>query len=134
MARLTTTRLGARMYRVDPPITDKWEFGEDFPEAFELDGKVFERAIRTQPYQDVIVQYREAVPRDSAHLLVMNNGMWVIDHVDEYNPDRGFPFRHFVVDHPKGKGTLVAGAGLLGLAGAALCGVAERGKQSDKGS
>lgn len=122
------------MYKVEPPITDRWEFGDEFPEAFELDGKVFELAIRKQPYDGVIAQYREAVPRDSAHLLVLNNGMWVIDHVDEYNPDRGHPLKHFIVDHPKGKGTLVAGAGLLGLAGAALVGTAQRGKQQDKGS
>lgn len=116
------------MYPVKPPITDVWEFDEP-PEAVEIDGKVFHRAIRAQPYEGVILQYREAVPRNSAHLLVKQDGYWIIDHVDEYNPDMGHPLRHFVVDHPKGQGTLVAGAGVIGLIGAALFGESRKEKK-----
>lgn len=114
------------MYPVDPPIVEPWEFPEgDFPDSIIIDGRVFHRAIRAQPYDGVIAQYREAVPRHSAHLLVYP-GQYVIDHVDEYNPDMGHPFRHFVKDHPRGKATIVTGAGLIGLAGAALFGEAKK--------
>jgi len=111
------------MFPVDPPIIERWELPEgEFPETIVIDGDTFVRAVRQQGYEGVICQYRQAVPRNSAHLFVMKDGHWMIDHIDEYNPDMGFPVRHFVVDHPAGKGVLLAGAGLLGLGGAALYG------------
>lgn len=117
------------MYKLDPPITGVWEYGDTFPDTFELDGQLFERSIRSAPYDGVVEQYRAAVPRDSVHLLVYEDGNWVIDHVDEYNPDRGHPVRHWIVDHPAGKGTVIAGAGVMGLIGAALYGESKKGKQ-----
>jgi hypothetical protein len=113
------------MYPLDPPLSDTWMFGNDFPDTFEIEGHTFHRAIRQQPYEGVICQYREAVPRDSMHLLVMNDGSYVIDHVDHYNPDMGAPVRHFLIDHPAGKPLLVAGVGILGVAGAAIFGKLE---------
>lgn len=113
------------MYLIEPPVSDVWPHGQDFPDVFEIDGHTFHRAIRSQPYEGVICQYREAVPRDSMHLLVMNDGQYVIDHVDQYNPDMGFPVRHFLIDHPAGKPLLVAGVGILGVAGAAIFGKLE---------
>lgn len=113
------------MYTIEPEIKEPWIYGDEFPPSIEIDGKVFNRAIRQQPYDGVIAQYREAVPRDSMHLLVMQDGTWVIDHVDEYNPDMGHPVRHFIIDHPAGKSLLVAGVGVLGVAGAAVFGKME---------
>ena len=115
------------MYPIDPPISEAWSLDE-FPDLITIEGREFRRAVRKQPYDGCIEQYRETVPRESMHLLVMNNGMWVIDHVDEYNPDMGHPFRHFLVDHPRGKGVVVAGAGAAGLIASALVGVAQKGK------
>lgn len=116
------------MLPVDPPIIERWELPEgEFPDTIVIEGESFARAIRTQPYDGVIAQYRAMVPRNSAHLFVLNDGRWMIDHIDEYNPDMGYPLRHFIVDHPKGKGFLVAGAGLIGLAGAALYGESKKG-------
>jgi len=112
------------MYMIEPPVSDTWMFGQDFPDHFEIDGHTFHRAIRTQPYEGVLAQYREAVPRDSMHLLVMGD-TYVIDHVDSYNPDMGFPVRHFLIDHPAGKPLLIAGVGILGVAGAAVFGKME---------
>lgn len=115
------------MIPVDPPIVESWELPEgEFPDVIEIDGKTFHRAIRQQGYDGVICQYREMVPRQSAHLFVMNNGTWQINHIDEYNPDMGYPVRHFIVDHPAGKGVLVAGAGLLGIGGATLVGAQKK--------
>lgn len=122
-------RRGAKltMYPIDPPIRERWLLDAgDFPEAIEIDGQVFTRAIRKQPYEGVIEQYRAAVPRDSAHLLVLEDGTYVIDHVDEYNPDMGAPLRHWVVDHPRGKATIVAGLGIAGVIGSALYGEAKK--------
>ncbi len=115
------------MRKVDPPMIERWELPEgEFPEAITIDGMQFHRAIRKQPYEGVIEQYREAVPKNSAHLFVTNDGHWIIDHIDEYNPDLGFPVRHFIVDHPRGGSVLVAGLGVLGLAGSALVGLGEK--------
>jgi len=115
------------MFPLEPPIRAPWSFG-DFPEAIEIDGQTFYRAVRKQPYDNVIEQYRAAVPRDSAHLLVLNDGSYIIDHVDEYNPDMGHPLRHWVVDHPRGMATIVLGAGALGLGASALYGQAKKEK------
>lgn len=115
------------MYKVEPPIIERWELPEgEFPDSIEIEGKTFHRAIRKQPYEGVIEQYREAVPRESMHLLITSDGNWVIDHVDEYNPDLGFPLRHFIVDHPRGGSLVVAGLGALGVAGSVLVGLGEK--------
>jgi hypothetical protein len=47
--------------------------------------------------QDVIAEYQEAVPTLAAHLYVMNDGTFEIDHVDEFNASDD-PIGHFVVD------------------------------------
>jgi hypothetical protein len=116
------------MYPLDPVIEGAWEFGLNYPDAIEIEGHHFNRAIRQQAYQDTVAQYRESVARDSMHLLVLTNGTWVIDHVDEYNPDMGHPIRHFLVDHPKGIPVVLTGIGALGMMGAALAN--KKGKDS----
>jgi len=118
------------MYKIEPPLLGPWEYGLEFPGSFELEGKTFERAIRAQGYDGVIAQYREAVPRDSAHLLVLDDGNWIIDHVDEYNPDRGHPVRHWIVDHPAGKGSVIAAVGVLGIAGSAIAGKMQKDRET----
>jgi len=112
------------MYPIDPPITGQWPF-DVFPEAVEIDGIRFIRARRKQSYDRCVEQYRQDSPRDCMHLLVLDNGTYSIDHADEYNPDQGYPFRHFVVDHPKGAATVVAGAGALGVIGSVVKGALE---------
>lgn len=119
------------MYPVDPPLIGPWEFS-DFPDTIELEGKVFALAERSQPYEGVIAQYREMVPLESAHLFVTERGEWVIDHIDQYNPDMGYPLRHLVFDHPKGTGLLLMGAGVVGLAGSALAGIASKQKEEKR--
>jgi len=115
------------MYKVDPPIIEKWELPEgEFPDSIEIEGRMFHRAIRKQPYEGIIEQYREAVPKESMHLLVTGDGRWIIDHVDEYNPDLGFPMRHFIVDHPRGSSLVVGGLGVLGVIGSTLVGLGEK--------
>lgn len=99
------------MYKLEPIYGD-WSVN-DFPDRIEIDGQPFVRAIRKQPYSGVIEQYREEKPRDSMHLLVLDDGRWRIDHVDDYNPDMGHPVRHFLIDHPVGKVLLFTGAGLI---------------------
>ena len=119
------------MKLIEPPVVEPWDFAPgDFPDHIEIDGLVFNRAIRQQGYDGVICQYRQAVPRDSAHLLVLNDGRYVIDHIDSYNPDMGYPVRHFVVDHPMGKSVIVAGVGVLGVVGSVLAGLADKNNSS----
>lgn len=113
------------MYPVDPPIVGPWPF-DGFPEAVEIDGIRFFKTARKQTYEDCVEQYRQDSKRDSMHLLVMNDGSFLIDHVDEFNPDQGYPVRHFLVDHPKGVATAVMGAGALGVIGSAIGAAVEK--------
>ena len=111
------------MKRIEPAIIEKWELPSgEFPEFIEIAGTMFQRSVRSQPYEGVIEQYREMVPRDSMHLLVMQDGEFCIDHIDEYNPDMGYPLRHLIVDHPQGVAMVVAGVGTLGVLGSAMVG------------
>ena len=103
------------MYPLNPPIYGDWSIASGFPDVIEIDGKKFHKAIRTQPYEGCIEQYREAVPKESMHLLVLDDGHWLIDHVDDYNPDMGHPVRHFFKDHPIGRVLVFTGAGLIGM-------------------
>jgi len=102
-------------FPIEPPEFGLWT-ERDFPQAVEIGGLTFARAIRRQPYKGVIAQYRQTVPRDSLHLMVLEDGNWVIDHADEYNPDMGHPVRHFIFDHPSAKPLILCGGGLIGLA------------------
>lgn len=113
------------MYPLEPPIEGVWPF-PDFPEAVEIEDDTFVKTKREQPYEGVVAQYRQNVARDSGHLLVRSDGTYIIDHVDEYNPDMGHPVKHFLVDHPKGIATAIIGAGALGVMGSAVYGAAEK--------
>jgi hypothetical protein len=99
---------------LDPPIFGTWT-EEDFPQAVEIDGMTFVRAIRRQPYKGVVAQYRQDVARDSLHLMVLEDRNWLIDHADSYNPDLGHPVRHFLFDHPSATPVILCGSGLVAM-------------------
>jgi hypothetical protein len=82
---------------VDPPIRGKWT-SRSFPETVTLGGRVFQKAVWQWPRPGVVAQYRENVPESSRHLFVLQDGTFVIDHVDEANPDIGNPLAHFMND------------------------------------
>lgn len=80
----------------------------NFPERIVLHGRSFRRAGWRQSYDGVVEQYREESVRNSMHLKVFTGGRWIVDHVDEDNPDLGRPLQHFFNDHPVGKFVKVA--------------------------
>ena len=95
---------------VQPPIRGTWD-AKGFPAAVTLQGRVFRKAEWAWPRDGVIAQYREDSPLDSRHLFVLADGSFVIDHVDEVNPDgpKGNPLAHFMADvllrpAPSGRG------------------------------
>ncbi len=68
------------------------------PEWLHLGERVFRLARWRKAYPGVVIQYREHVPVRSMHLMVYADGTYSIDHVDDFNPDLGFPVRHLVFD------------------------------------
>lgn len=90
------------------PLSDYWPL-PNFPDEIWLGDRLFRKAQWRQEYAGVVEQYREAVARNSAHMKVYANGVWVIDHIDEDNPDMGRPVEHFFNDHPVGKTVKVVG-------------------------
>jgi hypothetical protein len=69
----------------------------DLPPVVEIEGHVFERRDFGFGGDDVIAEYQEAVPTLAAHLYVLDNGTWEVDHVDEFHP-MDDPLGHLVVD------------------------------------
>lgn len=101
--------------RIQPALTGVWQF-EGFPRAIRINGTRFTRSrVWTWPYAGVVAQYREAQPTCAAHLQVLEDGTWRIDHLDEANPDQGRVVEHFVEDTTPGKvlKPLLVGAGML---------------------
>lgn len=98
-----------------PVLTGQWTL-PNFPEQVLVDGRLFRRAGWRQPYEGVVEQYREERVRNSMHLKVYSDRSWIVDHVDEDNPDLGRPVEHFLNDHPVGQvvkaAAPVAGVGL----------------------
>ncbi|MCW8134441.1 MAG: hypothetical protein KIT75_02080 [Planctomycetota bacterium] len=90
------------------PLSGYWPLNS-YPDEVLVNGRLFRKAQWRQPYDGVVEQYREAVARNSAHMKVYANGVWVIDHIDEDNPDMGRPIEHFLNDHPVGKTVKVVG-------------------------
>lgn len=91
----------AEVVIADPP-TGVWPH-RDFPDEVQINGRTFRYAQWQKPYPGVVAQYREPVPRFSQHLKVRRDGTWIIDHVDEYNPDMGYATLHFFTDYQPGK-------------------------------
>ena len=97
-----------------PVLEGPWTL-PNFPERIVLLGRSFRRAGWRQPYEGVVEQYREENVRNSMHLKIFSDGRWVVDHIDEDNPDLGRPIEHFFNDHPVGR---------FAKAAAPLCAVA----------
>lgn len=110
---------------VDPPLSGDWPL-TSFPDSVTIDGTVFHRAMRRQPYEGVLEQYRAATPLYSAHLMVLDDGRWYIDHIDQYNPDMGHPVKHFFIDHPIGKVLVYTSGGIVGLGFAVMRGLNDK--------
>jgi hypothetical protein len=104
---------GVGRYPVEPHVSGSWAF-QGLPHQVSLNGRTFNRARIASPfYSGVVGQYREAVPWNAQHLMVFGNGMYVVDHVDEANPDYGHLVAHALLD----VGEYVAvGSAVLGLA------------------
>jgi len=104
--------------RFEVPIRGIWTFRDQsgrpaYPASITYDCRPFSKARWREAKPGVVEQYREAVRWNSRHLLVMADGTWIIDHTDDVNPDIGdvtAPAHHFLVDHPVGKGLVVAAA------------------------
>lgn len=82
---------------VKPPVRGRWT-ARGFPEEVRMNGRVFKKATWQWPKPGVIAQYREAVPVNSHHLVVMRDGTFVVDHYDESNPDEGAVLEHLLND------------------------------------
>lgn len=82
---------------ITPPIRGRWP-GPDFPDTVTMSGRLFRKAGWKWPYTGVVAQYREAIPVNSRHLLVLDDGTFIIDHYDEANPDSDAAFKHLVKD------------------------------------
>ena len=104
------------------PLTGWWTLS-GFPEQVFLAGRRFLGARWKDEYPDVVEQYREAVPRNSMHLKISRDGRWVIDHIDEDNPDLGREIPHFFNDHAFGRFLKAAGV-VVGVAGCACLAIA----------
>lgn len=68
------------------------------PTVVQIKGKLFLLAKWKRRYEGVLWQYREKATFSSAHLFVHPDGTWSIDHIDDYNPDMGYPVHHFFFD------------------------------------
>ena len=108
---------------VEPHVYGQWPF-QGFPRQITLgepDGSTHTFAIAqwASPfYSGVVQQYRETVPTNAQHLMIFRDGSFLIDHVDEANPDQGLVLQHAVLDvgAPLAAGLAVLGfgAGLVG--------------------
>lgn len=78
------------------PQRGAWPFA-GLPLAVALGGRVYRRSEWAFPYPHVVAQYREDRPEHSAHLHVFDDGSWLVDHLDESNPDFA-PVAHLLDD------------------------------------
>jgi hypothetical protein len=106
---------------VIPTITGTWPLGNLFPHEVQIGGVTFRRATWASPFDGASAQYREVTDYNAMHLVIYRNGSFVIDHLDEANPDQRHVLEHAVLDVPLAT-TIVCGiAGFgLGLVGGLL--------------
>lgn len=81
-----------------PPIRGAWPFS-GFPKQVKLDGRVYRKATwqwRHRP--EILAQYRELGASNVRHLHVLRDGTFIIDHLDEANPDAGKVLEHLKLD------------------------------------
>lgn len=100
--------------RFSNPQQGRWPF-QGLPEEILVGGKRFQRTAWAWGYEGVVAQYREAAATNAMHLMVYRDGSWVIDHLDESNPDAGplAAVKHFFIDTTPGK---ITGVVLLAVA------------------
>ena len=113
------------MTPIDPPHAGYWSF-HGFPDEVWVTLAAmryrFKKARWKKPYEGVIEQYRQDVPQNSMHLFVLQDGRFIINHVDADNPDHGRVIEHGLNDTPLGavvKGALAVGGAAL-VAGAVV--------------
>lgn len=117
------------MKKLENVIHGRWSL-PGFPDVVFIGNRVFHRAEWKQTCVGIVEQYREAVDKNSAHLKIRTDGVWFIDHMDDFNPDRGYASEHFLEDTPAGGAVKVAavsvaaGAAVV-LAGELLAAIAE---------
>jgi hypothetical protein len=80
-----------------PALRGHWPHAS-YPRFVRVLGRPFRRAGWYWPYRGVVAQYREYKNVDSMHLFVLENGTWVIPHIDETNPDLSSVLGHFIND------------------------------------
>lgn len=116
MSWLSPERCSVGFASLPEPLRGAWTF-DGFPLRVDIGGRSFVRSDTwAAPLPGVIRQYREDVDRHSMHLVVKDDGMWEIDHVDEANPERGLVLEHAfrdVVQTPIG--ALILAAGVIGV-------------------
>lgn len=87
--------MGARA--LSPALRGKWP-STDLPLTITVHGRPFRKAEWAWPYPGVRAQYRETNPQGSMHLFVLEDGTWIVPHIDEENPDLGNPLTHLAKD------------------------------------
>lgn len=106
---------------VEPVITGTWPFGS-YPDVVSVGGATFRRAVWAWPfYSGVVAQYRQDVATNAMHLMVYRDGSFVIEHMDEANPDAGLVLEHAALDAPLATAIAAGVVGFgLGLVGGLL--------------
>lgn len=84
------------MIQIAPEI-GPWPYGRSFPRAVQIGGRNYVRTNWEFPYSHTLAQYREDRPERSRHLHVLDDGNYIVDHIDEANPDFE-PVWHLLVD------------------------------------
>ena len=82
---------------LNDPVSGQWPFS-DYPIQVDINGSRFIEAYYEFPYVGVVAQYREDRDYGSKHLMVYDDGSYLIDHLDEANPDRGHVSEHLMLD------------------------------------
>lgn len=67
------------------------------PSVVNLNGRRFLRSSGITKHTGTVAHYREDVPRNSAHLYLLSDGTYLINHLDEVNP-RDDTIAHFIKD------------------------------------
>lgn len=83
------------LVRLERPFRAPWP-AQGLPPVVYLDGVRFVRSTGIDR-PGVVAHYRQDVPRDCAHAYVMDDGTYMIDHVDRWNPHPHF-LRHLIAD------------------------------------
>jgi hypothetical protein len=68
------------------------------PAKVQLGGRVYRKSNWTWPRKGAVAQYREPLEMFSRHLIVFEDGHYEVDHLDDYNPDRGSVLGHLIAD------------------------------------